>query len=414
MLSWEYPPNLVGGLGRHVNGLAQALSDLGVHVTVLTGAKGEGHVTDDGAVKVVWSGLPTVWARSFVENIHHLNYALVRDAIALHSEAAFDLIHAHDWSVAFAAASLKHGFRLPLVATIHATERGRNLGLGTDEQKYISQGDWFLAFEGWKVICCSEAMRKEVMDYISVPPDKIRVIPNATHPENFTSHFNRKLFRSKFVKEDEKLVLFVGRLVYEKGVHVLLRAAARLNKKSPQARFVLVGKGNPAWYRRVASQAGVSERVTFLESCPDRTLWNLYRAADVAVFPSLYEPFGMVAIESMAAGTLTLVSDVGGLAEIVEHGVDGIKFPPGDEVALAKLLQTVLANGLSTQAICRRARDKVRRLYTWPSVAQETLKLYRSVLQQRRRTPWHDHLSPPDVNDLHSPGSGGPIAPGKE
>lgn len=398
MLSWEYPPNLVGGLARHVQGLAQGLTALGVDVTVLTGGgEHNGCISTDGEVRVVWSVMPNLWSRTFVEGVHHLDYALVRDAISLHSQEPFDLIHAHDWSVAFAAGTLKHGFRLPLVATIHATERGRNLGIGTDEQKYISQGDWFLTYEAWQVICCSLAMRDEVTRYLSVPEDKVRVIPNATNPENFVGRFNRKLFRSRFVREEEKLILFVGRLVYEKGAHILLKAAGCLNKSLSRSRLVLVGQGDLAWHRRIALETGIAERVAFVERIPDKSLWNLYRVADVAVFPSLYEPFGIVAIESMAAGGLTLVSDVGGLSEIVEDGVDGVKFAPGNVLSLTHALERALADTLDSSRIRRRAQAKVRCLYTWPRVARDTLQVYQTVLEERRRAVWHDHLALPAV-----------------
>jgi glycosyltransferase involved in cell wall biosynthesis len=358
----------------------------------------------DGDVEVVCSRLSNLWARDFVENIHHLNHALLRDAVALHLKAPFDLIHAHDWSVAFAASGLKHAFRLPLVATIHATERGRNLGIGTDEQRYISQGDWFLAYEAWKVICCSRAMREEIIRDLSVPEDKIHVIHNATQVENFAGRFNRKLFRRRFVQDDEKLVLFVGRLVFEKGVQVLLGAAARLNDKAPRTKFVIVGSGDQAWLAQIALERGVADRVEFIQRLPDKALWRLYRVADVAVFPSLYEPFGMVAVESMAAGTLTVVSDVGGLSEIVEHGVDGMKFPPGDETALAQSLEAALFDSAGAAAIGRRAQEKVRRLYTWPPVADETLDVYQSVLQERKKSRWHDNLH--DEASFRHPASG--------
>ncbi len=251
----------------------------------------------------------------------------------------FDLLHNHDWLTSFAARSLKHQYKLPLLATIHATERGRGRGhLQGEQAQRINDAEWWLTYEAWRVICCARYMAHEVMDYFGSPADKVDVIPNGVDPTPFQTLEKEDLtaFRARWAYSEEKIVLYVGRLVYEKGVEVLVRAAPLVLAQVPQAKFVIAGKGPELErLRQLVGELDLASKVLLVGFIDDDTRNRLYRVADVAVFPSLYEPFGIVALEAMAARTPVVVSEVGGLKEVVRHAETGITIYPNDVASCA-------------------------------------------------------------------------------
>jgi len=135
----------------------------------------------------------------------------------------FHLVHGHDWLVAYVSRAVKHAFRIPMVATIHATEYGRNYGLHNNTQRHISDVEWWMIYESWRAICCSHYMKGELQHVFQVPDDKIRIIPNGVNTEAFRMTDN-SCRREDYASPDEQIVLYVGRLVREKGVQVLLDA----------------------------------------------------------------------------------------------------------------------------------------------------------------------------------------------
>jgi len=317
MLSWEYPPKSVGGLARHVYDLTNALASIGVDIHLITsGGMGAPHFEEINGVKVHRVEPYRVSSPDFVTWVAQFNVALLEKAIPLMaSNYDFQILHAHDWLVAYAARAIKHAGRLPLVVTIHATEYGRNNGLHNDTQRHISDIEWWLTYEAWRVICCSHFMEDEVKRVFQLPQDKIAVIPNGVAPGNFKT-LSKNARRSDYAAPDEKIIFYVGRMVQEKGVQVLLDAAPEILAHYPQAKFIIAGKGPYLdALKNQASALGIANRVYFTGYISDEVRNSLYSWADVAVFPSLYEPFGIVALEAMAARTPVVVSDCGGISE---------------------------------------------------------------------------------------------------
>ncbi|MEW6522658.1 MAG: glycosyltransferase family 4 protein [Bacillota bacterium] len=388
MLTWEYPPRVVGGLARHVYHLAGALSGRGVEVHVLTCGQ-EGSVPRETQARVTIHRVQPypVTTPGFLPWVLQLNVAMLEQGVSImEGEGPFDLIHAHDWLVALAARALKHLYRTPLIATIHATEHGRHQGLHNPDQRYISGVEWYLTYEAWKVICCSQYMKSDLMSVFGLPPEKLAVIPNGIDPG--------QLAADPLAPGRSPNVLFVGRLVPEKGVSVLLDAAPRVLEACPEARFIVVGSGPAASeLQHRAAGAGVGDRVTFAGYVDDETLAKLYRLAAVAVFPSLYEPFGIVALEAMASGAALVVSDTGGLAEIVEHEVNGIKTEPGNARALAEHIIRLLTNEPTRQRLVAAAYQKAVRDYSWPGIAAATFGVYTATVAAHRDSSWRRDLS---------------------
>jgi len=378
MLSWEFPPHHVGGLGIHVRDLSEALVRMGVKIHVLTLAHGNEvySAVKDG---IYIHYLPTFQQPEkdidFLSWVLQLNMAMgnyARELIS-HSPPARLILHAHDWLVAFAAGELQEALKIPLVVTIHATEYGRNNGLHNEIQRSIHRVEGELANKADRVITCSRYMKKEVMSLFNLPETKIRTIPNAVKPINLAP-----------VPQRGQTILFVGRLVAEKGVQVLLASFKRLSESYPEAKLIIAGAGPYAdFLKELAARLEISERVEFTGFVSEKVRNQLLARCDVAVFPSLYEPFGIVTLEAMAAGVPVIVSRTGGLAEVVEDGVTGLSFTPGDIEGLHRCLVTVFQDLDRIRKISKRGQARVHEYYTWEPVARQTLELYQDVIQEK-------------------------------
>lgn len=385
MLSWEYPPRVIGGLARVVWALSREIAtskEWEVHVVTADHPGTPEHEIENG-VHVHRVKSQTDTTPDFLTWVARLNFGLLQHAIKLHTENPFSIIHAHDWMVTDAAWVMKSGFGVPFVATMHATEAGRMHGIHTDMQRYIHQLEWRLTFESWEVIVNSHHMHAELRRLFDVPTDKLVVIPNGTDPDHFDYPFDPKSVRHFFAADHEQIVLFVGRLVTEKGVQVLLNAAPAVLAQCPGARFLIVGTGyHMDELKRQAHALGIAHCVRFLGYVSDDDLKNLYRIADCVCIPSLYEPFGIVALEGMAAGVPVVTSDIGGLRDFVENMVTGVTTYAGDSTSLAWGLLQVLRDPELANKLRTVATDKVKHIYNWKVIAKRTLEVYDKVLNE--------------------------------
>jgi glycogen(starch) synthase len=390
MLSWEFPPRSVGGLAQHVYDLATALAQAGEEVHLITCAadKAEAREVVNGinVYRVNPYNLP---ALDFPTWVMQFNLSMVEYGISLvNSLGEIDLVHAHDWLVAYAGRALKHAYKVPLIATIHATEYGRNQGLHNDLQRYISDVEWWLVFEAWRVIVCSHYMEKELQRVFQAPLDKLRVVPNGVDLKRY-QQAGQELSRAAFAAPNERIVLFVGRLVQEKGVHLLIDAVPKILHYYPNAKFVIAGRGPAEDYlRNKAVDLGIANRIYFTGYIDDRTRDFLYREANVAVFPSIYEPFGMVVLEAMAAMTPVVVADVGGLSEIVVHERNGLKFYTGNPGSLADNVLRLLHEPDLAVRLAATAKQEISALYTWQEIARQTQLVYAEVKDDYEASAW--------------------------
>ena len=390
MLSWEYPPRIIGGISRHVYELCDALVRKGVTVDVVTcdhpGAPPQEKINGVMVHRVLVEGDSS----DFVAWVRRLNDATEAkaDELLASRETGDFIIHGHDWLAEFAARGLKHKHKLPIVATIHATEYGRNYGIHTDLHRYISHVEWELAHEAWRVICCSHYMKDEIHRILGAPLDKIDVIPNGVDAGKFNIEFDKQAFRRTYAGDDEKLVFFVGRMVHEKGAGVLIEAMAGIARSGFAAKLLIVGGGDRTALRDLAAEVGVSDRVCFTGYVDDDTLLKLYNVVDVAVFPSLYEPFGIVALEAMAAKVPVVTSDVGGLREVVDHGITGISTWAGNPESLAWGIMQILGNPNAARAMAETAYMKTLNAFSWSRIADQTIAVYNRVADEASRAEW--------------------------
>ena len=385
MLTWEYPPRIVGGIARVVHDLSKRLIKDGHDVTVITYRDGDTpYFEDDKGVKVYRVDNYNINPNNFIDWIMQLNFNMVAKASEIIAkEGKFDVIHAHDWLVANAAKTLKHGYDMPLVSTIHATEAGRNSGIHDETQRYINDTEWMLTYESTEVIVNSNFMKSHIQGLFGLPFEKINVIPNGINLTNFNGIERDYEFRRQYAADNEKIILYVGRLVYEKGIQHLISAMPKILNGYNDAKLVIAGKGGMIdELKQEAEALGIGNKVYFTGYLDSKQVQKMYKCADIAVFPSTYEPFGIVALEAMLAGVPTVVSDVGGLNEIIEHGVTGMKSYAGNSNSIADSILSLLYDHQLAANVSKNAKAKVKELYNWNKIAQDSHFVYQKAICQ--------------------------------
>jgi glycosyltransferase involved in cell wall biosynthesis len=387
LLSWEYPPHMSGGLGQHVKELVPALlkNNPALALHIITPALG-GDTSHESLGRLHVHRVSTLLPSDdrVFDDVVAANPAFVETAQQLiEAHGPFDLIHVHDWLPSFAAIELQEAFGLPLVATIHATERGRYRGvLYSDMSRAIDAAERRLARQAHRVITCSVAMQNEVCSFFDAPAERVDVIPNGIDGSHLRRLRRKDLsdFRRRFARPEERIIFNVGRMVYEKGADLLVESAPQVLSQAPDAKFVIGGRGPlfPSLSQRIDAM-DLHDRVMLTGFLSDEERDQLYVAADVCVFPSRYEPFGIVALEAMAAGTPVIVSDVGGLRAVVEHNQTGLTAYADDVHSLAWAIVQVLHDPQAANARAQRAQEYVETCLAWPVIAGMTLEVYEAV-----------------------------------
>ncbi len=388
-LSWEFPPKKIGGLATALHGLVGAQAQKHeVHV-VTCGFDGCKPYERKGKLHIhrFDSNIPS---KDFLSWALSMNmYMKMSAADVINKYGKFDLVHAHDWLSALAAFFVKYTYRVPLVSTIHSTEHGRRQGVHESYQRVIHDVESKLVYESWRVITCSHFMKYQVMDVFNCPGDKIDVVGNGVLLEQFTEEFNWEEVKSRFALPHERIILFVGRMVPEKGCDVLVGAARFVLPHHPNVKFICVGSGYMRdKYLDDSRFLGVHDKFYFPGYIDDRTLHALMRVADAVVVPSRYEPFGIVALEAMAARTPVVVSDTGGLSEVVEHDKDGLKVWAGHSESLAWGINRVLGDHGHSQWLVSNAFEKVKTVFNWKMAAGKTDEIYTRVLSEYHVNRW--------------------------
>jgi glycogen synthase len=386
ILSWEYPPLIEGGLARHVRKLAENLAaqDVDVHVLArgLEESPSEEEVEGVTLHRVREPERPRDLGE-FVAWIEHMNADMLAAGVEVGDRHSFDVVHGHDWLVASAGDHLAKRFRCPFVVTIHATEYGRHQGnVDKHPQSYIHGVERWMANRAERVITCSAYMREHVADIYGLEEERISVIPNGIDPSELVPLDDLEALRARFARRDERLVLLVGRLVYEKGFQLALEALPGLIERLGDVRFIVAGSGTAEQeLREQARELGLDPYGTFLGWIGDDVLHSLYRIADLTVVPSIYEPFGLVALEAMASGCPCLVADTGGLREVVPHEDVGLRFRSRDPASLAAMAERLLTDAELRERLVAEASEHVLG-FDWGDVASQVDAVYSEAAER--------------------------------
>ncbi|WNG90257.1 glycosyltransferase family 4 protein [Mycobacterium sp. ITM-2016-00317] len=389
LVSWEYPPVVIGGLGRHVHHLATELALAGHEVVVLsrrpTGTDPQTHPTTDE----VCEGVRVIAA---AEDPHEftfgtdmmawtlaMGHAMVRAGLVL-ADWRPDIVHAHDWLVAQPSVALAQFFDVPLVSTIHATEAGLDSGWvsGTVSRQVHALESW-LVRDSDSLITCSASMREEITTLFGPEIAEISVIPNGIDTDGWP-------FAARRPRIGPPELLYFGRLEYEKGVHDAIAALPRIRRGHPGTTLTIAGDGTQLNFLTAqARKHKVLKATNFIGRVDHAELLQLLHRADAAVLPSHYEPFGIVALEAAATGTPLVTSTAGGLGEAVINGVTGLSYPAGDVPALAAAVRTLLDDPAGAQRRAVAARERLTSDFAWHTVAAETAQVYLAAKRAERR-----------------------------
>lgn len=375
MLTWELTPRRRGP-AAHVDGLAHALANNGHEVVVLTTSGGgpadQEWIADGGAfVRVLRADISLPWIPDefHVANAASACHHLVQLAGAL-GDWRPEVVHAHNWEVAWAADTLARLFAVPLVTTFHTTTQLHHGGrVPPGEPASIHAAESWLAHRSDQVITTSQFLVNEVCAGFELPADRVHRVPNGIDPTWWETDDE--------VTERAPLVLAWGRVRYEKGFQVLARALNEVRSAIPEIECVIAGRGS--YLPELQSQVdieGVSDIVRLVGFIRDERLRDYVHRAGCVAIPSLYEPFGIVALEALAGGAPLIAARTGGLAELIEGTGGGMLFEPGNPADLAACIIRALTDQEATEAMRRRGRALLRARYSWRAIAGATARVY--------------------------------------
>ena len=411
MVSWEYPPVVIGGLGHHVHHLSTALAAAGHEVVVLSrrpsGTDPSTHPSSDEInedVRVVAAAQDPhefTFGKDMMAWTLAMGHAMVRTGLSLKKKRSDrpwrpDVVHAHDWLVAHPAVALSEFYDVPIVSTIHATEAGRHSGwVSGSLSRQVHAVESWLVRESDSLITCSASMRDEITELFGPGLAEVTVIRNGIDAARWPFAERRR----HGVAGGPPELLFVGRLEYEKGVHDAIAALPRIRRAHPGTTLTIAGDGTQQdWLVEQARKHRVLKATRFVGRLDHAELLAALHRADAAVLPSHYEPFGLVALEAAAAGTPLVTSNIGGLGEAVINGETGMSCPPRDVARLAEAVGAVLDDPAAAQRRARAARQRLTSDFDWHTVADETAQVYLASKRRERqplpRLPIVEHALP--------------------
>jgi len=413
VLVYEYPPKIVGGLGTYAAEITRKFVLMDNDVTVFT-------MNDDAGslpTREIWRGieihrplhidisdsLPDVvaddikkWGRgahlfSKILVYNYLSASKLVNELIRKEEIKYDIVIAHDWLSAIGGITVKREIGLPLAFHVHSTEKGRTLGNGSD---VVSNIELHCGMAADLIVTVSYAMKDELIK-LGFPKDKIQVCYNGVDPQKYdpkavTAEQIRKIRAIYGLKDDEIMILFLGRLVGVKGVDKLILGMPHILQKNPKARLVIVGLGDLQEYLvNLVKTTKMENYVKFrFEFIPEEERILHYAACDVAVFPSLYEPFGIVVLEAMSMEKPVVVGAAGvsGMREIVVCcGEDqcGYHVNPANPEDIAWGINSSIETAEKRRWLGKNGRKRVLEEFTWDKVAERTLKVYEQVLKKK-------------------------------
>jgi glycosyltransferase involved in cell wall biosynthesis len=400
ILSSEYPPFMLGGLGTHVHELVKGLARLDHEILVFAYAPVAAQVRREGRVTVCFVALPPDAGPSVgFPEIMALNERLF-DAAAEHfrrSGTRPGALHCHDWFAFPAAARLRDRFRIPVVSTLHYLADPYTRRWGEQTPPEVRQQERAICTGSDALIAVSAAMKRDIVNLHRVAADRVTVVHNGFDPAPFQQEIGAAelaALRARFAPRGERLVVFAGRFIPMKGLSALLRSAALLAAERDDVAYVLAGELQPSPY--VELHTGLARdnprlrgRVHFPGRLERRDLVCLYRVARMAVVPSLWEPFGYAATEAMAAGTPVIASGTGGLAEIIEPERSGLlvplkPLPDGlfdvDVPRLAEAQRRLLDDDALAERLAAAGRERVLASFRFESMVERTAAVYAAAI----------------------------------
>lgn len=380
MFAWESLHAIrVGGLAPHVSELSEALAAKGHEVHVFTRA-GK-HSAYDVVNGVRYQRVQNDQSDGIIHQMDSMCDTMVDRFYAVERLfGKFDILHGHDWHPVMALNRIKHNSGRDYVFTFHSTEWGRNGNkFGTwHEAREISHREWSGGYESRKVIVTSHALMEEVQFLYNIPAYKINLIPNGIFPKKIKKHIDPGTVKKRYgIHPLAPVILFVGRMTYQKGPDLLVDAIPWVLNRRGDTKFIFAGEGDMRnECERKAKQLGVSHACRFLGYVQDSELVDLINACDILVVPSRNEPFGIVVLEAWDAGKPVIGTDA---VHIIDNFVNGIKARAYPE-SIAWCVTDVINKPDALRWMGGQGKKLIDNLYNWNLVANETVKVYNSIL----------------------------------
>jgi len=412
VFTWEFPPMIVGGLGTFTYELSVGLMRLGHEVTAFTmndGTLNTREIIDGVEVhrpklidfsdtlpefeseEIRRSGTAAKFFSKVLAYNLLVSTKIANDLIPKEGRT-FDVLSVHDWLSAMAGIALRKATGIPMVFHIHSTERGRSLGRGSSiiydlEKKAANIAD--------RIVTVSNAMRDELIT-CGFQSEKIEVVWNGVDASKYSPERvgteERQRIRSRYgVSDGDRMLLFLGRLTAVKGVDRLVMAMPHILQRFPNTKLIIIGKGDlQEELVRLSENLGIKDSVAFeFRMLPEDERIRVYAASDIAVFPSIYEPFGIVALEAMAMEKPLVVGarGVSGMREIVINYGDrqcGYHINPYDPMDIAWGVNNLLIDPEKIQRYGKNARARVLESFTMETVLKRIAEIYGSVAEKTR------------------------------
>ncbi len=380
-LTWEYPPNVYGGAGVHVQNLVQGLKNkIDIEVrTLLPSRSPAAEIEETGGLRILrypgWGYIESESKLSKVLSVFSTDLAMVKDSIT------GQIVHAHTWYTSLAGYYAKHLYDQRLIMTVHSLEPLRpwkKEALGSGHLLSIwAEKTGLEACD--RIIAVSNSDKKDIIECYKLPPERIKVIPNGVDEQAFHRHENHAVLAKYGIRKP--YVLFLGRLSRQKGIFDLVSASSKLDGQVT----LVIATGAPdeeGLDEKLSKQLEGHLNIVWINKMlPQNEVVALLSAASVFVAPSLYEPFGIMNLEAMACQRPVVSTRVGGITDVVLDGETGLLVPPNNPDELANAVSKIVADPKLGEHMGEAGRRRVEDRFTWDKVAVETLSVYNEVTE---------------------------------
>lgn len=377
MFSWESLYSIrVGGIAPHATELSEALASAGHEVHLFTRSEGNFDQVING---VYYHGVQQERNSGIVEQMNRMCDAMYCRFLDVKAKVGdFDILHGHDWHPVNILCRLKVEFGIPFVLTFHSTEWGRNGNMYGEwaEAKEISHREWLGGYECAAVITTSTMLRKELKRIYQIPDYKIYEIPNGINVGKIQREIDPGTVKKRYgIHPCLPVVLYTGRMCYQKGPDLLVEAAAKVLKRW-DAEFVLIGEGEMRSHcEHQAQRLGIENSCNFLGYAPDNTVIDWFNACDLVCVPSRNEPFGIVVLEAWDARKPVVASEAVSLVENFQTGIIAHKEPSSIAWGLNYVLE-----GLGRNQMGEKGNSLLKAKYNWQTIAEKTLEVYKEAI----------------------------------
>ncbi len=392
MIGWEFPPFFAGGLGTATHGLAKALTknhEVFFIMPYFSPPK-TGKIDDINVFKVTYKEMsPFKVYPDYIDPILDYNYRAYLQVKELLKYHEFDIIHCHDWLSFPAGMRLHDEINIPLVVTVHSTEKDRNVGFVSQDSP-ITQIEMSGVHKADQVTVVGAPVKKDLCEIYKVPHEKIHIVHNGADIDRFSPDLQKiSQIKSTHNLENKNSIGFVGRLTDMKGPEYFVLAAKQVLKKHPATKFLILGRGpKEKELRELVWVLGLENNIEFAGFRPKKEMIQYFYALDAWVFPSVFEPFGMVALEAMLAQKPVVITQISGIAQVVNNEEHAKVVKDRSVGEIANAIIELLDNPQKAKQMGENSRLHAQAAFSWQKLTDQIEQIYQQAINQHNHN-WH-------------------------